>query len=113
MDYPKIIDSESYPSRLILPVCIFPDADMVVEQSGHTPNGYFWAGVVEWLLRGPLSDLCADFDLDPEGDTFVAYSKVPSSLVNLEKHLRDLLTDPNSLRILIDEAHRAEFDFDD
>ena len=67
MDYPKIICVEGQSSRLVLPVCISPDADVVVEQSGHTPNGYFWAGVAEWLLRGPLSDHRADFDFDPEG----------------------------------------------
>jgi len=113
MDYPKIIHSEGQSSRLVLPVCISPDADMVVERSGHTPNGYFWCGIAEWLLRGPLSDHLHDFDFDPEGDTFIAYSDVSSSLVKLETHLRALLTHPSSLQVLIDEAHRSGFEFDD
>ncbi|MCA9547711.1 MAG: hypothetical protein KC613_25080 [Myxococcales bacterium] len=114
MNYPKLFEHEGNHS-LILPVCTWPEADAVVEAAGHTPNGYFWEGIVRRLIEvdAELAAHADGMDFDPEGDTFVAYGADPAPLKALDKALRALLGDPPALAALLAAADAEGFDFDD
>ncbi len=113
MKYPKLLEFKGRYS-LILPVCTWPEADAVVEAAGHTPNGYFWEGVVRRLLGdGALAEHAEALGFDPEGDTFVAYAASRAPLDALDATLRALLGDPPALAALVAAADADGFDFDD
>ena len=47
--------------------------DELIEDLGHTANGYFWTGVARWLVTYEAPALEGRFDYDPEAGMFCAY----------------------------------------
>jgi len=64
--------------------------DDAIGQLGHEPNGYFWEGVVRWLLANDdeARPLGGRFDFDPEGGMFVAYAATRRRCSLLVRSLR-------------------------
>jgi hypothetical protein len=53
-----------------------PVVDAVVEQLGHEPNGPFWDGVAEWLIRTQFPALEGTIGFNSEAGTFLASGPV-------------------------------------
>src|SRR4051794_16542535 len=87
--------------------------DGVVEELGHTPNGYFWEGVAQLLVRTKAPELAGRFGYDPEGGAFVAYGKDKDALVALSALMTDVAIDGDRMRRLIVLAKEKGFEFDD
>lgn len=80
-----------------------------VQALGHEPNGYFWEGVVRWLVdRGELPDV----KTDPEGTMFYAYGD-RADTEQLATCLMRYLTDDEAITALVTAADAVGFDFDD
>jgi Immunity protein 51 len=76
--------------------------------AGHTPNGYFWEGIVTFLRP----DLAVRLEFDSEGGMFSA-SGSRKDLVQLRRSLEPVLKDPPLIRGLIERAQTEGFEFDD
>lgn len=83
-------------------------ADPAVVAAGHTPNGYFWAGVAQYAAPG----LASQIELDCEAGMFCAYGDRPH-LAQLREALSPYLEDPARTARLIAEATASRFQFDD
>lgn len=83
----------------------------VIEAAGHEGNGYFWAGVVAWLVAADPS--LTGFGMDPEGGMFVAYGTDRSALERLGSRLAELANGPDAMAGLLEAADAAGHDFDD
>jgi hypothetical protein len=66
----------------------------VIEELGHEPNGYFWAGVAQLLVDTDAPHLRGRFNYDPEGGMFVAHGSDRPAL----DELAVLLTAPGMHR---------------
>ncbi|MFI6079270.1 Imm51 family immunity protein [Actinoplanes sp. NPDC051343] len=63
MDPVKVVDTS--PGKYILWLNAgSTDVDEVVEDLGHEPNGYFWAGIAELLVSTEAPDLNGRFEFD-------------------------------------------------
>jgi hypothetical protein len=82
--------------------------DDAVIAAGHTPNGYFWEGVVAFL-DPTLADA---IELDSEAGMFAAYAE-PDQLQRLRNLIGPLLTDSAAITTVIEDANEAGFEFDD
>ncbi|SPT52500.1 Uncharacterised protein [Actinomyces bovis] len=81
----------------------------VIQSLGHEPNGYFWEGVVRWLIdHGELPDV----QTDPEGTMFYAYGD-RADAEELATRLMRYLTDSEAITRLVTQADAVGFDFDD
>jgi hypothetical protein len=87
--------------------------DGVVEELGHTPNGYFWEGVATLLVRTKAPELAGRFSYDPEGGMFVAYGKDKHALEALSALMTDVATDSDRMRGLVALAKEKGIEFDD
>ena len=86
-----------------------PPTFEVAEESGHEPGGYFWDGVVRWLIaQGQAPDVSSD----PEAGMFSAQG-TPQELDELMSVLTPYLMEEDKLAALIEEADAAGHDFDD
>lgn len=84
-------------------------ASSTVRALGHEPNGYFWDGVVRWLIdHGELPDV----QTDPEGTMFYAYGD-RADTERLATRLMHYLTDAEAISALVSQADAVGFDFDD
>ena len=111
----RLIENPDGTFCLFMPVCERPLADEVVEAFEHTPNGYFWEGIAQWLLS-TNADLVAVADsikFDSEGGTFVSLSADKTALESLGAAMSDLINEPDRLRATIESAINADFEFDD
>lgn len=85
-----------------------PCTSKTVEALGHEPSGYFWDGVVRWLVdRGKVPDL----QTDPECATFYAYGSRDEAEA-LATALAPYLTDDEAITALLAKAEAADFDLD-
>ncbi|WP_432990370.1 Imm51 family immunity protein [Dactylosporangium sp. CA-233914] len=89
------------------------DVDDVISDLGHTPNGYFWEGIVELLVVSEAPALKGRFESDPEGGAFCAYSDDRAALDDLAALLSSVATDEMHLRRLVELAASIGFVFDD
>jgi hypothetical protein len=89
------------------------DVDDLISELGHTPNGYFWEGIVELLVTSEASSLKGRFSCDPEAGAFCAYSDDRAVLEDLTVRLRSVATGEDRLRHLIQLAATTGFEFDD
>jgi hypothetical protein len=89
------------------------DVDDLIYELGHTPNGYFWEGIVDLLVTTEAGALKGRFECDPEGGAFVAYSEDRGVLVDLAGRLRTVATNGNRLRTIVEHAESIGFEFDD
>ncbi|MEE6262200.1 Imm51 family immunity protein [Plantactinospora sonchi] len=87
--------------------------DDVVEELGHVPNGYFWEGVAQWLIKTEAPALEGRFSFDPEGGMFCAYGADRSELESLALRMAVVANDPAHVRQLIASAEADGFEFDD
>lgn len=83
-------------------------ADGAVGEAWHEPNGYFWEGVAIFLDP----DLVQKLDLDSEGSMFSAGGS-REDLEQLQMLMEPLLSDPDTVRRLIERAESKGFEFDD
>ncbi|WP_435150100.1 immunity 51 family protein [Micromonospora aurantiaca (nom. illeg.)] len=87
--------------------------DSVIGELGHEPNGYFWAGVAEVLVRTGAPTLEGRFAFDPEAGMFCAYGTDRGALQELEALMNAVATDGERIRRLVDDAEARGFEFDD
>jgi hypothetical protein len=89
------------------------DVDELVDELGHEPNGYFWEGVAQFLIKTEAPNLEARFLFDPEADMFCARGGDRTALEELGALMSAVATDRNRMRTLIESATDAGFEFDD
>ncbi|MFI5842067.1 Imm51 family immunity protein [Catenuloplanes sp. NPDC051500] len=87
--------------------------DGVISELGHEPNGYFWEGVAQLLVRAEAPHLLGRFRYDPEGGLFSAYGQDRGALEELAAHLSSVATDADRTRRLVTTAEAEGFAFDD
>ena len=87
--------------------------DLVVEELGHVPNGVFWDGVAEWLVRTRMPALDGRFEYDSEGGMFCAYGSDRTALEELRDGMAPAATSVDQVRALMAAAEEAGFEFDD
>ncbi|KKJ98512.1 hypothetical protein LQ51_24270 [Micromonospora sp. HK10] len=89
------------------------DVDDVISELGHEPNGYFWEGIVELLVRSEAPTLEGRFSSDPEAGAFYATSTDRNALDDLAVLLHAVAADGHRLRRLVKFAEANGFEFDD
>ncbi|GAB3068398.1 hypothetical protein GCM10027186_21720 [Micromonospora schwarzwaldensis] len=87
--------------------------DALVEELGHEPNGYFWKGVAEVLVRTEAPTLHGRFAYDPEGGMFCAHGADRAALHELEALMNLVVSDGERMRRLVTDAEASGFEFDD
>jgi hypothetical protein len=87
--------------------------DATIEELGHEPNGYFWEGVAQLLIRDEAAALDGRLKFDPEAGMFCAYGQDPDALEELGNLMSTVATDPARLRTLVTQAKATGFEFDD
>ncbi|WP_182898934.1 Imm51 family immunity protein [Microbispora sp. H10830] len=87
--------------------------DDVIEELGHTPNGYFWEGVAQLLVSTEAPALDGRFSYDPEGGMFCAYGRDRGALEELGTLMAAVATDVDRMRRLAAAAEADGFEFDD
>jgi hypothetical protein len=87
--------------------------DAVIEELGHTPNGYFWEGVARMLVSTKGPALEGRFGYDPEAGMFCAYGQDRAALEELGTLMAAVATDRDRLRKLVAQAKAKGFEFDD
>ncbi|MEU7820160.1 Imm51 family immunity protein [Catellatospora sp. NPDC049133] len=87
--------------------------DGLVEELGHEPNGYFWEGVAQLLVRHEAAALDGRFSSDPEGGMFCAYGTDRAALEELGARMAAVANDPDRMRELMTLAAATGFEFDD
>lgn len=87
--------------------------DELVEQLGHDPNGYFWAGVARFLVSTEANTLEGRFSYDPEAGMFCAYGTDRKALQELGALMSVITRDGDRMRKLVTSAQAAGFEFDD
>jgi hypothetical protein len=91
----------------------YTDVDGLIEELGHTPNGYFWEGVARLLVRTKASELDGRFSYDPEAGMFCAYGEDRGALEELGRLMAAVATDGARMRTLVAQAKAKGFEFDD
>ena len=89
------------------------NVDELIMELGHEPNGYFWEGVAQFLIKTEAPSLEARLSFDPEGGMFCAYARERTALEELGNLMNAVATDGNRMRTLIQTAKDAGFEFDD
>ena len=89
------------------------DVDAAIVEVGHEPNGPFWEGIAQLLIRTQAPHLDGRFFFDSEAGTFCANSQDRDALDELAALLRVTATDPNRIRNLVASADASTFRFDD
>jgi hypothetical protein len=83
-------------------------ADTAISAAGHTPNGYFWMGVAQYLNES----LASQVELDCEAGMFCARGD-RAVLRQLRLELEGYLDAPEKTAQLIRDAENSGFQFDD
>ncbi|MFE9666431.1 Imm51 family immunity protein [Microbispora bryophytorum] len=87
--------------------------DDLIEELGHTPNGYYWEGVAQLLVSTEAPALEGRFSYDPEGDMFCAYGRDRGALEELGTLMAAIAADADRMRRLVAVAEADGFEFDD
>ena len=109
---PLELDDDAAPPALLLPTGELPADDAIV-RAGHEPNGPFWEGVAEWLIRTKLPHLAGRVEFDSEAGLFCAYATDRSALRQLGTAMAEIARSPDRAGALIRAAESAGFTFDD
>jgi hypothetical protein len=105
---------ETTPGRFsLLLVAGTTAVDDMVEKLGHEPNGYFWEGVAQLLIRTQAPELHGRLEFDPEGGMFCAYGSDRPALAALGALMAAVATDGARVRKLVKLAKSTGFEFDD
>jgi hypothetical protein len=112
MDPLKIIETSSGRFSLLLNAGT-TSVDGLIEQLGHTPNGYFWEGVARVLVSTKAPALEGRFSYDPEAGMFCAYGQDRGALEELKALMAGAANDPDRMRKLIAQAKAKGIEFDD
>ena len=83
------------------------DVDDMIAELGHEPNGYFWEGIVELLMRTEAPAIEGRFSSDPEGGAFFAYGNDRAVLDDLAVRLGAVVSDRDRLRKLMEFAEAS------
>jgi hypothetical protein len=83
-------------------------ADAAVQASGHEPNGYFWEGIVQYAWPRIADRL----EFDSEAGMFAVYGE-QADLEAIREAMTPVITNPATVRDLIDRADASGFEFDD
>ncbi|MBE3008573.1 hypothetical protein IL992_05140 [Microbispora sp. NEAU-D428] len=108
----RLIESAPEEYSLLLDAAT-TQVDDVIEELGHTPNGYFWEGVAQLLVSTEAPALEGRFSYDPEGDMFCAYGKDRGALEELGARMAAVAADADRMRRLVAAAEADGFEFDD
>ena len=103
----NIVDVDSEDPCLTF-ACVNLPVNSAIIDAGHEPNGYFWEDVARFVAP----DLVKGLDLDSEADVFRAYGP-RADLERLHTMVEPLLTNPQALGVLLEQAHTQQFAFDD
>jgi hypothetical protein len=106
-----LLSGDLYRSTLILPTGGLPADDAVIG-AGHEPNGPFWEGVAQWLIRTRMPALALRVEYNSEAGMFCVYGDRPA-LRQLGAAMAEIATSPERARALIAAAEAAGFVFDD
>ncbi|GAB3286146.1 Imm51 family immunity protein [Kineosporia babensis] len=87
--------------------------DEAVSRSGHEPNGYFWDGVAEWVIRNQVPEVKGRVNSDSEAGMYCAYGTDREALATLGEAMARVANAPDTLLALITEAKNAGIEFDD
>ncbi|GLY33587.1 Imm51 family immunity protein [Kineosporia sp. NBRC 101731] len=112
MDPLKLIETSPGNFSLIMNAGDTP-ADVVVGESGHEPNGYFWDGMAKWLVRTQVPEVEGRVKFDPEAGMFCAYGPDREALAVLGTALAAVVNAPDQLPALIAKGEAEGVDFDD
>ena len=112
MTAPKLIETSPGKYSLLLNANTTA-VDAVVEDLGHEPNGYFWAGVARLLVSTEAPALEGRFSYDPEAGMFCAYGTDRGALESLSKLLTAVATDAEQARKVVALAKAKGIDLDD
>lgn len=83
----------------------------VIQQAGHTPNGYFLDNLAKYLLR-QANVTTDDIEFDSEAGMFSLIGTT-ETLQPLHAQLTDLFNNTNNLQQTISKAKAADTDLDD
>ncbi|WP_433220828.1 Imm51 family immunity protein [Dactylosporangium sp. CS-047395] len=108
----KIVETRPGNFSLLLNAGSAP-ADVVVDELGHEPNGYFWEGVAQLLVATEAPDLDGRFKYDPEGGMFCAYGEDRPALEQLGALMAAVANDPERMRAVVGLAEERGVEFDD
>jgi len=87
--------------------------DELVERLGRVPNGYFWEGVAQLLVKAEAPALEGRFSYDPEGGMFCAHGTDREALEALAALMQPVTEEDDRMRRLIAAAEAEGFVFDD
>lgn len=80
---------------------------------GFEPNGYFWEGVAQLLMRSKAPHLEERLGLDPEGGMFCAYGEDQAALEELGALMAEVANSVPALEAIVAYAESSGFEFDD
>ena len=87
------------------------EAAGVIEQAGHTPNGYFFDNLAKYLLRqANVTTNGIEFDSEAGMFSLIGTTKI---LQPLHDQLTELFNNTNDLQQRLKQAEAAGIDFDD
>lgn len=105
---------ETTPGRFSLLLVVgTTQVDELIEELGHEPNGYFWEGVAQLLVRTQAPELNGRFAYDPEAGMFCAYGNDRPALETLGALIAAVATDAARVRELLELAQSTGYQFDD
>ncbi|MFV0459611.1 MAG: Imm51 family immunity protein [Actinomycetales bacterium] len=87
--------------------------DVHVEESGHLPNGYFWEGVLDYLVQTTEPGLGERYETDSEADTFVVESSDRDVVERLAALLAPYVSGNADVVALVAAAEADGYEFDD
>ena len=108
----KLIETAPGNFSLLLNTGTTP-VDGLIKQLGHEPNGYFWEGIAQLLVKADDPALEDRFSYDSEGSMFCAYGEDRAALETLSTLMRTAIEDADRMRQLITTAEANGFEFDD
>ena len=106
----KLIEPQPGQFSLLLNDYSTSAIDATVTELGHTPNGYFWEGVAQTIVRQQAPELKSRFRFDCEAGMFCAYGTDRAALDQLGRLMSVLATSPDALRALMSSANPDDFD---
>jgi hypothetical protein len=112
MTAPKLIETSPGKYSLLLNAGT-TDVDRIIEDLGHEPSGYFWAGVARLLVSTEAPALEGRFSYDPEAGMFCAYGTDRGALASLSKLLTTVTSDAEQARKVVELAKAKGVELDD
>lgn len=87
--------------------------DELVIAAGHEPNGYFWEGIAESLIRTEAPVFEGLYDFDSEGGLFCVVSEHREVLEGIELLMSRTMSEPGRFAEVFLRANEMGIEFDD